>query len=691
MKGENPKEDRLLICFADILAIFRQSKKKIFLWAFCLGAMGAFLALTKPIRYQAEGSFREKSTKSGNVSSSMLQMLSNGTLGSSESEAMSLIKSRKLLKGVVEKLHLQARLEGKMHQETLSKLMQHNWQIAWASFINHPRPALEDPFSSIKIESLRYDGEIPLWFDLDLQENGIYKVVNKYDPTQIMGEGHLGERFQLELLSFTLIPSLPNDPVQAQTFSLRIDSLADTVKYIGRNLEVESLKNDKSMLKLKCEHRNRHMASELINAIMNSYQSFLKTNHQELAIQQLDYLNLRRDHLTQNLTQLLNSHAEFLSKDLNSVGFIDSKKEMEFLAARQHEYKQRLLTNELEIKRLKNISPSHFSYYDRYSFHEGDPHVINAILGEIRNLRQQRDALEIELQKKALQGSQNFQQSFDHQLNEMKVLQEYLLELKVIADQFQSGKLPTADYQLLNDPRYLLKNWFDRLQKAQLENPENVKKIQESFHLYQANLERLFEVHKRILQERLTHQQNPSEDYQGISLQIATELYLNYSKELIQIEADIRQNLFFIHQIEDPEFEITSLSSGLNDSVSSDMIRKASELVLNLRDENNQSLREQQRIKNELLLQRTFLSMHLKQMVQLMELNKKLIDEKIFALQSVSLELVHQQLSLLEKNFQDYVASRLQNLEQERALVKVHLESIHGEMAILPKNGRLSS
>ena len=253
-----------------------------------------------------------------------------------------------------------------------------------------------------------------------------------------------------------------------------------------------------------------------------------------------------------------------------------------------------------------------------------------------------------------------------------------------MSEQFQQGIL-AENSKILNDPRFLLRGWLERVEKAKAAGSGDLNETRDNFQFYLSNLERSFRVHERILQERLTHQQNPSGEYKGISLEIATNLYLDYSKELVQLEATIRQNLFFIHQLEDPNFEITSLSSGLEDDVSHTMIQKASELLLNLRDQNNQSLKEQERIKEELNLQRTFLTMHLKQMVQLMELNKQLIDEKIFALQNVSLELIHERISLSEKNLQDYLISRLNNLQQEHTLIQRHLENIYAEMALIPQ------
>ncbi len=684
MNADKDQEDKFLICFSDIMSVFRRSKGRILSWALVLGALGALFALIKPIRYQAEGTFREKATKTSNTQTSILQVLSSGSVGGNENEALSLIKSRKLLLGVIEKLKLQAQLTSELHEDNLLKLIKYNWQIAWTSLTNAPQPAIKDPFFSIQIDSLKYEGEIPLYFILHLEKNGDYQVIDMHHPNQAL-QGRLGKPFQFEQLSMNLIPTYPNQPIEAQTLFLKVDSIANTVKKLCEDLEIGNVKNDKSVLKFIYTHRNRYTASELINTIMNAYLVFITNNHQEIAHKQLDYLSLRKDHLTQNLINLMQEHAHYLSEDLYNVGFVESQKEMEFLAAKQHEYKEKLMANELEIKRLENITPNNFTYYDRYSEYEGDPQVLNTIFSDIRDLKQERDALEIELQRKALNNGVDLQQSFNQQLAELNDIQWYLIELQEIAHRYQQESLLGTNYRLLNDPRFLLRSWFERLEKIRGEDFEGWKKMQESFHFYLTNLERLFGVHKRILQERLTHQQNPSEEYQGISLKVATDLYLDYSKQLIQMEAMIRQNLFFIHQIEDSNFEITSLSAGLTDPVSSNMIQKASQLVLNLRDQNNQSLREQERIKDELQLQRTFLSMHLKQMVQLMELNKQLMNEKIFALQNVSLELIHQQVSLLEKNLQDYVQSRLYNLQQERDLIQHHLENIHTEMATLPK------
>ncbi len=583
------QEEKFPLSFSDLFFVLRHSKRTIYYWALAIGMVSLLFALTRPIYYQAEATFREKSMKSveGGASGSLLQLLSSGSLNGDQ-EALSVFSSYKLLSKVIEQLGLQARLEAQADREGVWRLIKNNAKLAWAACRRQRRPVLEDFSCPLKISELVYKGEIPLAFLLKMKEKGSYELFDLFQAKRSIGEGKWGEVFEWEGLSFILDPppSPPSSPLP-ETFYLTISSLPESVKELIKHLELDISKSDKNLVKLKYKHRDRHLASAVLNTAMSRYQDFIKSHHDRLAIQQLDYLSVRRGQLKENLTEAMQQHAHFLTHDLYSAGFIETDKEMEFLAKSQHEYKQRLLDKDLEIKRLEQVHPGHFVHYDHYQ-NEGDPTVINTILGELRTLKQQKEGVEIELLQKSTALS--------------------------------------------------------------------------------------------ALTERAS-----SEDYRGMTLEGATELYHDYSKQHIQMESTVRQMLFFIHQMEDPSFEISSLSAGLTDPISLEIIRKAGELVLNLKDQNNQSPREQERIKEELSQERIFLSAHLQQMVQLMKLNQALLNEKIVALQQVSLDLIRQRMTLLEKNLQEYLQSRLHNLHQERELIKAHLENIHSQMMGLPK------
>lgn len=677
--------EKLLISFSDIFSLLRRHQQLIWICAVVMSSLAFLYSLSKPIRYNAEGTFQELAIKSGGVSNSIMQILSGTGGPGGESEASSMIKSRKLMKDVIDKLHLQASLESFSQRETLPMMMKNNLLVAFNTIRNPLMPALPDVKCDLRIKHMHYRGELTLPLTIDLKPDSSFTVIHN-ETKEILGEGKLGLPFNYQDLSITLVSDCPIQNLKAEPYLLVIHSLHETAKGISEKLTIENSKNDKKILKFSCEHRNRHLASKLINEVMFCYQDYLKDNHDQMADKQLDYLHTRRTQLSSNLDELMQFYADSITEGISNSGFFDTSREMEFLGERQHDYKHDLIANELEIKRLKEVQTNNVVYYSRFAKAGGDADVINGIIHSIRDLKQQRDSLEIELQKKSLAHGYLPLQTFDQQLADLQEVQSHLADLRDLIQRFKNGELPNQEAKIFANPRFLIKEWFERLQKTQDDVAKGDWETKnEGFNVYLTNLERLFSVHEKILQERLTHQQNPSQDYQGISLQLATQLYLDYSAQIIQMEATIRQNLFFIKQMQEDNFEITSLSAGLEDAISQDIIRKAADLILKLRDEDNQTSKEQERLKKDLQLQRTFLTMHLEQMIQLMELNKELIDEKVYALQTVSVELIHQQISLKENNLQEYIHARLDNLRQERELIKRHLKSIHEEMAIIPK------
>ncbi len=314
MSQYKDQEDRFFASFSDILSILRRSQKKILYFALTFGMLGVLLALIQPIRYQAEATFRERGIKQSSLSSSssILQLLSSGNgMGGTESEAKSLMMSRTILKDVIEKLHLQADLQACEDLESLPRLAKHNLILTWASLKNSSKPLLKDPQCPITIESLTYTGELPLSLKIELDREGHYQVYDALSK-QFIGKGELNKPFRFETLSFTLSPAHPN-PIPEQSFRLVVNSLTNTTKKLCQALKIEPAKLDKNFLNIKFEHRNRHLASKIVNALIESYQSYLQNYHSNIALQQLDYLSKRRDQLTQNLMHLMQKHANFLA------------------------------------------------------------------------------------------------------------------------------------------------------------------------------------------------------------------------------------------------------------------------------------------------------------------------------------------------------------------------------------------
>jgi uncharacterized protein involved in exopolysaccharide biosynthesis len=673
-------DDKFVITLSDLFSLLRKSKWKIIFCMLAVSLIGALFALDKPIKYKAEATFRDKGIKSSYGSGGIIaQMLEGGKL-SSDSEAMSLLKSKKVMKAAIEKLNLQGHIMPVCAREGFLARAQNNLKAEWAAWRNATLPPLKDLHCPLKIEAISYKGEIPLGFTIKpVEGKNNYQIIDA--SQQLFGEGYFNQPFIGDGIAFTLRTEESNVD---QPFDLVISPWTDVAKKMQKDFELENDKMTKGVLKLSYWHRDRHFASQVVNTIMDVYQTYLEQEHAQIATSQLGYLSKRQNETLDNLKHLMENHADFLSKDLFSAGFADSRMEMDFLARRQQELKETMLSNNLEIKRLKNMQ-SNLTYYNRYTQKDEGIQVVNQILLQLRELRQERDSLELALKKNSKSAGINFQAAFNQQFDELRQIQQYNADVHAIMQDLQAGLLPSSALAIFKDPHFIIKDWFDRLTTIEQVDEDEKNKIKLSFISYLENLQNLFNVYERTLQERLTHQQNPSNEYQGINLETANNLYIDYCRNLSAEEGFIRQMTFVLNQMQDPHFEITSLSALLTDSVSNEMITRASQLILQLKDENNQSPREQERLKTDLHLQKTFLTIHLEQMIKLKELGKELLEEKIYVLQSLSLELIHQRVFLLERNFQEFVQTRLENLEQEKAIIQEHLASIHQEMSRLPQ------
>lgn len=683
MGSQNNFEDKILITIDDIKSLFKRKKWTIYSSAIIGSLFLILYALTQPIKYKAEATFREKNNRSGSLNGSLAQVLVSDLISSStDAEISALIKSRKIMAPAMQQLNMQADLFRPSDQENSFHFLAKNLKVEWALWKRSLFPSLKEKTRLLQVIQVVYDGEVPLVYKIKPLSGSHYEVFDVVSG-KIVGEGHFDEPFANSQVSFVIQGQLAPHEMK-EKWVLQILPLEEIFKRIYKDFEVEALKIDKTMYKMIFSHPDRHIASTFVNKVMESFQDFLKDQRDSIAEVQLEYLKKREEESGEKLKTLMQNHAEVLSADLSTIGNIDSRKEIDFLAQTEHQFKQKLLENDLEVKRLKQLQPDTCVYYEQYSSSSGDPAIINTTLKEIRELKQEQEGLELALQKIQATEPEFTQAAFEEHLNEIKRLEKTLLELDLIIINFAKGDEIDVQSDLFQNPRYLIKIWYDKL-KEEKHSPSNLSQNRQQFFSYLENLSRLLHVHRKILQERLTFFQNIAQEYQGINLKTAKDLYINCCHRLMELESDVRQKQFFIAQIEEPDFNVTSLSSSLKDMVSLEMINKANEIGAKLRDEDNQSAREQERLKNEIAIQKEFFKIHLKQTIHLMELDKQLIKDKINALQSITLELVKQQITLLEKSLQDFAEARLENLKQEKEAIQEHLKQIHNEMALLPQ------
>ncbi len=593
MSFKPKKEEDYIISFNDFKALVFRNRTKIACWTVAIALLAALWTLTKPPQYVLESSFKEKGKTQVGWTKSLAETLLSGGAAIPESEAVSYMKSRKLTENVVRKLDLQGKVCRVEKRYPSLAAIRDNLTVEFAHLNKAQYPVLSDFCDAVAISQITYNEEVPLTLNLKFTTDASYSV-SMPDGQEI--EGQLDKLFQHGTIGFKLTRN-GSDGLADQKFVIELRPVAAVGEEISKNLIIMADKTDKTLLVLRYPHRDRHQGSKILNGIMELYLEHLRQEHQRIAGEQLHYLEERRKEMGKELNQMMDDYAYHLSSDLSETGFPNTTKAMDFLAGQQNDYRQKLVSIDLEKKRLQKAQEEGFVYYDRYTSH-GDPIIINEVLSEIRSLKQQADALDLAL---------------------------------------RSG------------------------------GPAELKSV-----------------HERTLEERLKHLQAHQKEFLGIDLATAKELYLTFTKQLNDVQAEALQTQFVLNQMKNPDFEISSLSAILKDSVSKDMIAKASNLVLNLKDQNNRSQKELERLREELDLEKGFLETHVKQSKQLLGLHEHLIKEKMHKLQNATLGLVHQQISIYEKHLDEYITARLNNLKQERGLIHDNQLILQKEMAKLP-------
>lgn len=677
----NQNNEEFLISLSDLLQLFKRSKKQIAFAFIICALLAALYSLTKPVSYVVTGSFREKASSDAGASDSFSTLKIFGLSENSSSEVVAWMQSRTLMEKLIKKFSLQGQI-GKVSRsiDTLQRARE-NLIVEIALWRKQKRPSLPDIRQDILIQDVVYPYEYPLQLTITPLDEKSYEVKEK---KKIVGEGRFGEPFKGETFSFTLLAQQP----ELTRYNLTLWPMWKITEDLLQSIQIKPDLKDKSLFIIKCFNRNRHAACSYVNQLMDLYVEHIRHEHRFLLTAHLDYLQKRQDEMNEKLKSVLEKHVSTLSVDLSSSGFPSSQSVIEFLSETVQRHTKGLYTIEMEISRLKGFQNSGYAYHDRYRS-DDDPYTINATLAEIRQLKKQADTIELALKNHpSKQELLSQKEQFKDLIAKHEHLQLYSGEVKELIAQLSGKKLIKKEYQIFHEPLYIAGVWNDRLKeigsRCYSTDSEEYRSCASQFQMYLNNLDHFFEVYDKTLKERITHQQNPPDEMQGINLSVVQEIYVQYSKMLGDIEANRHQYEYVVQEIKKPSFEISSLSTLIQDPISQDMVKRATEIELTLSDEGNRSFKEQERLRGELAGLRSFLEGHIRQSLELLKIREKLMEEKSHKLQQTTLELIQQQISILEKYLEDFIETRLANLEQEKIFIHQQQKNLQREMADIP-------
>lgn len=678
----------LKFAFSDFIALLKRNKKIITV-AILLGAVLCFLlAVTRPVNYLLQSSFRDKGKTQ--VHSSLTELLISSN-SAQDSETISVMKSHFLLSKIIKELNLQAKISKiQPSNPELEKILD-NIYAEWAYWNNWQVPILDDLKETLVLDQIVHDSELKGVFILKFQDPEHFTVTAENEG--YIGDGALNVPFQYKDSKFTV-----SNPSKAaleldERFVVVIEPMANMVNLLIKDLAINVDREDKSLLRLQFKNRNRHLAKRILNTLMDTYQKHLEDDHELSSSTQVNYLVKRQKEAGTSLETLMENYVKNVSDDMSKSGFTSLQREMDFLAANLAANQQKLTEIGLETKRLKNINCDDCVHYDSYTG-RGDPAIINHLLTEIRGLKQQGDSLELALQNKrstnpkeastVLEGNFNDLESTKNCLNEAESLVTCLqngTELQEVAALDKSGYSVGAWLKAYSIKEAL---WQNASGKEKKQYREDLTVFKNHFLSYLDTFKRLMKIQEATLEQRMRTQKNPGIEFDGITLDTSRNLYMGFVQELNTLEASEKQHRFVVEQLQNPDFELSSLTALLNDPISQQRIGKASEIAINLKDSGNRTQKELERLTEELELQKQFLNAHILQMADLLKLKIELMQEKIASIQNTTLDLTHQKISLLKKHLADYIKTRIDNFVQEKKLLEEDQIALHDRMASIP-------
>lgn len=438
---------------------------------------------------------------------------------------------------------------------------------------------------------VEYEGEEEFFFYLKPITKETFQVTS-FDQ-KVVCEGGLHVPLSFCGLRFTL-SQIPIGISLGEAYLIKVLPWQQVVKRIKEKLSISAEKLDKNVLSLSYLGRNRHEASLLINHLMRNYQEYLKKENEEICRSQLAYLERRQEELSDQLDLSLLEHVAYLKKTIAEDGYIGLTQEMEYLSGPRKEYLLKLFEIDLEIGRL-----------------------------------------EITLNPPEKQGSRTFPL-----IN--KELEQIDHEIEQATAWLSSDRCQTLSAGM----RGLVKQFT-------VDEPEN---LMEDSHRLGVEVEKAIAyLHqkKETLAENIAFREKGKIDFAGLNLASSRSLLSQYASQQDELQAQLKTMIAIRGQLADPHFELSSISAVFSDPATTELLQKASGIALQINDGHNQTEKDCERLRNALKVQKSFLSQHLFQTIELTKLRSQLFEDKINALKNACLKLLHAEKKLLQERIQE--------------------------------------
>ncbi|HEX2579204.1 MAG TPA: hypothetical protein VHK67_02225 [Rhabdochlamydiaceae bacterium] len=584
--------DDIIISAEDLQRLYQKKKKKI--WKF--SSLGTLLLLIyflfSPPLYQATATFKQSSSRSES-GIDLKKLVRNFASAGSEISTIPVMLSRTVLAKTVEELGFQATVN---EQNFLEKKLLACKSSLLAEFGKQPKS--EENFH---FQNVHYDGEKTRSYFLRFTSPEDFELLDRNQEKVVAGS--INCPLQMQDIVFTLTKT-PKSLKVGKFYPFSISPLYAVVARVKNQTRIKPLREDKNILMITFSDPDRERSAQFVNTLISKYEAFLVDENKSVIGCQLKYLDQRQNELNSKLDRDIQDHVKALKQSLFNQGYLGIEEEIESILSPLQTYQARLNEIEIEMAGLEQLEQRISEPDLPIAVHRSPPKLVR-----------------------------QFGQNLADQINDASLLLQKLEKDEPLTPTLTAmGPLITEVELSRSKPDYV------------------VKKQQLASHLH-SFLDHLA-LRQKNLQENSSYIDQLESDFNGLTLEASRNLFQQYCKQLDDLHAQLKQVIFFRDHLNEPNFEISTLSNILNDTVTQQLVQKSSELVGQLCDLINRSGREHERLKETLVIQKRYLESHLSQTLELGKIRIQLIKEKIGSLYQIMKDLLQKEKKVLESKIE---------------------------------------
>lgn len=661
----------VIICLSDLWTILRKKRRLLLLCAGICAGLFLGYGLFKEPTFEVGATFHEKPRNTeGNVKNVLTMLAPMGGKGSSF--AIPIFNSRVLIEQTVKDCGMQVCIKPPGKSLMLLLNLRDNILAQIASLRNRASSVVDCRAKRILFKDVQFDTNYRRAFTIKFMSDTTFDFLDPIAKTSIRGQ--VGEPCDYNGIKFTVMPGKTQN-LSGESISVVFYPMYQALQTVYGRFSAKVDKKQEGFIKLSYAGKNPVEAAQFLNVLMAKFTEYIKAGSSEIVDEQISFLDKARRKSELALEERFQEYKDCAMDCIGVQGVFSSEEAMKLLAIPLEELLEKKMYLEAE---LASLSADDKGY--QHTKNSGFSSLMSQLDKEVQELTLRRRALDDLLKGKEL-DLQDSKVLIDQYQKSIKKHDRLSKEVNSLIKCLKQEEQIPHNLTILEDSHSLLSHWVSSLEDGIIRDEEKKVEFIKYLEKYLEDLQ----VKEKILQEGLRPNSFGELTAQGATLEAAEQLYTDAVTQLSQVklrEAQIEQAL---KKIDVSGFEVSSLASVFHEDVIRQMIGRAGQLVLQLQDDQNYSLKEKKRIASELRLQKEAIKLYLKNNQELVQLEREAAKGRIYQAQQISFDLINQRIALLKHQMEEATSARKSDLKKELKFVKDQSDQINLKMRGLPE------